>query len=144
MGDGSTNGFATKHGADTTVDTDIKNAVMEKAKDGHLPCAAAFAIAKALQVAAADVGRTVDLMEYRLTHCQLGLFGYQPRKKIVAPAATVADDLAAAIRGALVSGRLPCIAAWAIADTLGLGKRDLSGACETLGVKIKPCQLGAF
>lgn len=144
MSDGSTKGFATKHGADATVNPDIKKAVMEKAKDGHLSCAAAFAIAKSLHVAAADVGRTVDLVEYRLTHCQLGLFGYQPRKKIVAPAATVADDVAAAIRGALVSGRLPCLAAWAVADTLGLGKRDVSGACEALGIKIKPCQLGAF
>ncbi|MFH1983851.1 MAG: hypothetical protein ABIL58_18580 [Pseudomonadota bacterium] len=144
MGDGATKAFATKHGADTTVNPEIRKAVIAKAKDGHLPCAAAFSIAHDLAVTPADVGRTVDLMEYRLTHCQLGLFGYQPHKKIVEPAASVSDDLAAAIRAALVSGRLPCREAWAISDALNIGKRVVSGACETLGIKIKPCQLGAF
>ena len=144
MGDQSHNGFAAKHGADTRMDPRIEKAVIEKAKDRHLPCAAAFAVAQALEVSPADVGRVVDLLEYRLTHCQLGLFGYHPEKKIAAPVPAVSDALAAAIQNALVSGRLPCREAWAIADALDLGKRAVSGACETLGIKIKPCQLGAF
>jgi len=27
---------------------------------------------------------------------------------------------------------------------MGIGKMAVSSACETLGVKIRPCQLGAF
>jgi hypothetical protein len=140
----SQDGFSGKHGAGAEADPRIRAAVSEKAKEGRLSCAAAFAVAKQLGVAPSSVGRTVDLMDYRLTHCQLGLFGYQPEKKIVKPLETVDDDLAAAIRSAMAESRLSCKAAWEIADTLGLGKKTVSGACERLGVKIKPCQLGAF
>jgi hypothetical protein len=33
---------------------------------------------------------------------------------------------------------------WEIASRLGIQKLDVASACETMGVKIKPCQLGAF
>lgn len=144
MGKGSHQGFTDKHGAGAEADPRIREAVSAKAKANHLPCAVAFDIAKALGVTPAEVGRTVDLMGCRLTHCQLGLFGYTPEKKIVEPLPEVSEDLAAAIRAALVDDRLPCSAAWAVADSLDLGKRAVSGACETLSIKIKPCQLGAF
>jgi len=46
--------------------------------------------------------------------------------------------------GAMVDERLPCAAAWDIAAQAGISKMALSAACEALGIKIKPCQLGAF
>jgi hypothetical protein len=141
---GSHQGYTDKHGDGAAADPRIREAVSAKAKANHLPCAAAFVIADALAVAPAKVGRTMDLMGCRLTHCQLGLFGYTPEKKIVKPLAEVAEGLETAIRAAVVDNRLPCRAAWAIANDLGLGKRTVSGACDTLGIKIKPCQLGAF
>jgi hypothetical protein len=52
--------------------------------------------------------------------------------------------LAEAIEAALEQGRLPCRAAWALAERFKLRKMAVSGACEALGIKIKPCQLGAF
>ena len=53
-------------------------------------------------------------------------------------------EVAAAIRDALENDRLPCRAAWEIAERFGLRKMAVSGACEALGIKIKPCQMGAF
>jgi len=53
-------------------------------------------------------------------------------------------DVTAAIRAALVDRRLPCASAWDIAKTFGVRKMVVSAACEALGIKIKPCQLGAF
>ncbi len=144
MGKETQQGFTDKHGDGAVADPRIREAVSAAARENHLPCAAAFVIATAIGVAPAQVGRTLDLMGCRLTHCQLGLFGYTPKKKIVDPLPEVAKELAAAIRAALVADRLPCSAAWNIADSLDLGKRAVSGACETLGIKIKPCQLGAF
>jgi hypothetical protein len=91
-----------------------------------------------------EVGVTIDLLEIRLKRCQLGLFGYGQKKGVVKPAVKVSTELEKAIHGALADGRLPCLAAWKIADGMGIARMDVSSACEALKIKIKPCQLGAF
>ena len=83
-------------------------------------------------------------MNFRLVKCQLGLFGYTPEKKIVHAAKTVESALKEALQESLQDNRLPCASAWEIADRLQLRKMSVSNACEALGIKIKPCQLGAF
>jgi len=144
MSTSSNSGFTAKHGTDTRIDNRIRDAILSHAKDTHLSCAAAFRIVGDLGVSPGEVGKTLDLMEYRLTHCQLGLFGYQPEKKIVEPADDVPAPLAEDIQQALASERLSCRSAWAIADARSIGKLHFGGVCEAIGVKIKPCQLGAF
>jgi hypothetical protein len=138
------NQFAQKHGPDTKPDILIKNEIINRSKENKIPCAVAFEIAKELQVSADAVGMTVDLINYRLVKCQLGLFGYQPNKKIVKPQNKVSEDLKDAISDALIQGRLSCKNAWDIASHFKVHKMKVSGACETMGVKIKHCQLGAF
>ena len=110
----------------------------------ELPCAEAFEIADRTGCRPEEVGHAADRMNIRLTRCQLGLFGYTPNKKIVAAAAVVDPELEQAIRAKLTGGRLPCRDAWTLAEAFGRPKPALSAACEALGVKIKPCQLGAF
>jgi hypothetical protein len=122
----------------------VAAAVKSKVKDGAMACAVAFEIAESLSVPAEEVGFTLDSLEIKVVKCQLGLFGYAPVKRIVKPAERVAPDLEKAIRGALVKDRLPCVAAWALAEKRRLKKMDISSACETLGIKIRPCQLGTF
>jgi hypothetical protein len=136
--------FVEKHGPDAKPDSVIKNEMLKRIHKNEVPCAVAFEIAKELRVSADAVGMTVDLINYRLVKCQLGLFGYQPKKKIVKPQHTVTEDLKNAISEALVQGRLSCKSAWDIASRFEVHKMKVSGACEAMGVKIKPCQLGAF
>ena len=83
-------------------------------------------------------------MELRIVTCQLGLFGYAPRKRIVEAAPEVDAALKAAIERNLEEGRLSCRAAWSIAEELGIARMAVSSACETLGIKLSGCQLGAF
>jgi hypothetical protein len=109
-----------------------------------LGCVEAFEIAAKLNVSPKAVGRTLDQMDYRITHCQLGLFGHSPDKKIVAPEKAVDPRLKAVIETAAKDGRLSCLKAWDIAAQLHIPKLAVSNACEGLGLKIKPCQLGAF
>jgi len=109
-----------------------------------MACAVAFEIAESLGVPAEEVGFTLDSLEVKVVKCQLGLFGYSPAKRIVQPAERVPPDLEKAIRGALVKDRLPCSSAWALAEKRRLRKMEISSACETLGIKIGPCQLGTF
>ena len=141
---GQGNSFAEKHKGSITLDPSIKEAVLKRSKEGKLPCAVAFEIAKELGVEAAEVGKTVDLLNFRLMKCQLGLFGYLPEKKIIKPQNTENQDLKNAIFNALVDGRLPCKNAWDIASSFKLRKMTVSSVVDAMGIKIKPCQIGAF
>ena len=136
--------FAQKHPSDSEPDPRIVSALKQRAIADGVPCAVAFKIASDLDVVPSLVGKTVDLLEMRLKKCQLGLFGYEPNKRIVKPAETVSAELEGAIRKELSKERLPCKKAWGIAKRLGITKMGVSSACEKLGIKINTCQLGAF
>jgi hypothetical protein len=129
---------------DFSPDPAIVRGIEQRSRGEALTCAAAFAIAEDMGCPPAAVGKTADLMRVRLIKCQLGLFGYSPQKKIVQARTPQDPGLGDAIRGGLVKDRLPCKTAWDIAASFGLSKMVVSGACEALGIKIKPCQLGAF
>ncbi|NQT10200.1 MAG: hypothetical protein HQ573_03410, partial [Desulfobacteraceae bacterium] len=112
MIDQKNNQFAAKHQNKAQINTIIKNEILKQNKDGKLPCLVAFRIADSLQVAAAEVGKTVDLLNFRLTKCQIGLFGYKPQKKIIKAKEPEDRNLKKAIRERLVEERQPCISAW--------------------------------
>jgi len=136
--------FKKKHSSDRRTSPAIVQAIKEKFKNNELSCAHAEAIARDASTTMAEVGVNLDLLEIRIGKCQLGLFGYDHTSKTVEPAAIVSPELTAAIRGALSDDRLPCAAAWTIAASLGVPRMAVAGACETMKIKIKPCQLGAF
>jgi hypothetical protein len=136
--------FSKKHPPDRKVNEQVVAAVKSKVKDGAMACAVAFEVAESLGVPPEEVGFTLDSLEVNVVKCQLGLFGYSPAKRIVKPAERVPPDLEKAIREALVKDRLPCASAWALAEKRRLKKMEISSACETLGIKIRPCQLGTF
>ncbi|MBU4463625.1 MAG: hypothetical protein KKB05_06770 [Proteobacteria bacterium] len=144
MIDQKNNQFSAKHQNKAQINTIIKNEILKQNKDAKLPCLVAFQVADSLQVAAAEVGRTVDLLNFRLTKCQLGLFGYKPQKKIIKAKETEDQNLKKAIQDRLIEGRLPCISAWEIASRFNVHKMMVSSACEALNIKIINCQLGAF
>ena len=136
--------YSAKHAAGTVAAPAISAALEQRADLGRVTCAAAFEVATALGVSAPEVGKTADLLEYRIIRCQLGLFGYEPEKRIVRPA----DEMSAVLRGRLVGAafddKISCARCWEIADELSLEKMAVSAACERLGLKVGPCQLGAF
>jgi hypothetical protein len=136
--------FSAKHGPDAQPDPVIAERIENNIVDGELACAVAFKIAEELGVSAAEIGQTVDLLDLKLNKCQLGLFGYKPNKKKVKARAPENPAMAETIKNALEDGKLACRDAWKIAGQYGVPKMAVSSACESLGIKIKPCQLGAF
>jgi hypothetical protein len=140
----SSKSFSEKHEPGAVLSPLIRHQIENHLQNGELWCASAFKIAKALDVSADQVGKTADLMNVRLARCQLGIFGFGPRKKIVQPVDSPIEGLEDAIRAALIEQRLPCRAAWDIARKFKVAKMTVSGVCETIGIKIRPCQLGAF
>ena len=136
--------YSTKHGSGEKPNPELAKVIQEAAEGGQLACARVFKIASTSGVSPSEAGKTLDLLKIKLAKCQLGLFGYTPDKSIVKPAEKVSPELESAIRSRLADERLPCIGAWQIAEELTLTKLDVSCAAEALGIKIKPCQLGAF
>ncbi len=136
--------YAEKHESNAQLNEKIKDHIIRQTKNNELPCAVAFKIAAELNVSAAEVGKTADLLELMLIKCQLGLFGYTPEKKIIKPKATENPDLISTIRDKRVDGKLSCENAWEIARRFDVSKMRVSSVCEQLNIKIKPCQLGAF
>jgi len=136
--------YAAKHPAGTRCDPAIAAVLKEKARDGRVTCAAAHAVAGDFEVAPSEIGKSIDLLEYRIIECQLGLYGYLPERKIVKAADTVSEDLRDHLQPFSAAGEISCASSWEIARALGLERMAVAAACENMGIKIKHCQLGAF
>ena len=137
--------FKDKHPQGTTVDPRIIPALGQLAEDLAITCDGAHTVARTLGVPPKEVGTALDLQEGRIHKCQLGLFGYGKRGKMVKAAESVGPNVQSAIEQAQDHKRcLSCAQAWHIADTLSMPRLAIANACEALGVKIIDCQLGAF
>jgi hypothetical protein len=136
--------YSIKHPRGTPVDPSLAEALKQMAPNGLLPCRIAHEIASQFAVPPAEVGKTADLLEHRIIECQMGLFGYSPQKRIVTPAARVDPALREALEQRTVEGVISCFSCWEVAAALGIARMAVASAVESLGLKIKPCQLGAF
>lgn len=136
--------YAAKHAPGRRPDARVSLHVRSKVAEGKFSCADAEGTCALLGTTMAEIGRTLDLLEVRIDRCQLGLFGYEQKGKIVRPEETFTPELEEAIRGRLSDGRLPCADAWGIATEMKVTRLKVSSACEALKIRIKPCQLGAF
>ena len=135
--------YSAKHRG-ASVKKEVAELLKKKKVDGAMTCPLAFQAAGELNLSPAEIGQALDILEIPLSKCQLGLFGYSPVSRIIQPAESVAEDLEASIRAALIDGRLPCAEIFRIAGEFKLAKIRVSGACEKLKIRISACQLGAF
>jgi hypothetical protein len=136
--------FAAKHPKGAAAAIAIGQAVQEKSEPDGIRCIVAHQIAAQLNVPPQDVGIAIDLQEVPIRQCQLGLFGHSPGRKSIKSSPSVTPELRAAITGALRDGRLACVDAWRIADSMAMPRQEVASACEALKIKINLCQLGAF
>lgn len=136
--------YSAKHASGATPNPETAAALTSRALDDRVSCTDAMTVATELGVSPAEVGKTLDLLEYRIVRCQLGLFGYSPQKRIVKPAEHVTDEVRDELERRAADGEISCASCWSIADTLSIERMEVSSACERLGIKIRHCQLGAF
>jgi hypothetical protein len=136
--------YFTKHPKDSKIDEDLKKEILEQVKNNSISCKKAEEIAGELGFMLEETGKAIDILNIKITKCQLGLFGYGETKKIVEPAKEITPELKESITSALENGSLSCTAAWEIAGELNTSRMKVAAACEALQIKIKPCQLGAF
>ena len=118
-------------------------------KDGQLTCAAAHKLAEQLNVSPAEIGNLVNEIDVRISRCQLGFFGYAPKKgmpgyKIVTKLDTLPEPVATEVRNATQQGKISCLEVWRIAEKHDVKRPDMGNIVETLDIKVTPCQLGCF
>ena len=126
----------------------LQDRVRAAANDDQLPCVWAHDLPSKWRMTPEALGTVAKEVGIRITRCQMGLFGYGSKGtfsyRVVQAVAHVPEDLTAEVQAALVDGRLPCRAAWALARRHGLTYRQMGDVLEALGLKVKPCQLGQF
>ncbi len=54
------------------------------------------------------------------------------------------EELKAKIKAAAPAGRIPCAAAFKLAEELGLSRKEMGELLNELKIKISQCQLGCF
>ena len=134
--------YAAKHqGVD--VDQNVAQALQKYQENGILTCASAHRVARDLGIDPSGIGVQADLQELRIAQCQMGLFGH-PKGKKLDPEIQVDEKLWNTLEAAADDGRISCAQCWAIAKEFKCAKLHVGSACEKLGLRIKPCQLGAF
>ncbi len=136
--------YATKHDKDQPIDEEVKKLVLEKIVDDRITCSAAHEVATTAHVSPAEVGIVIDMVNARLTHCILGLYGYPDGKPVKKAPAKEDKELLKAITDAASDKHLACKDAWDIADRLKVGRLTVSRMAEAHGIKVHKCQLGAF
>ena len=126
----------------------IVERVKQRSHEGDLPCMAAHTVAWETGAAPARVGSIADELGLIVTDCQVGLFGYGPKaegkSKLIRPMPAVPADLKARIEARAKEGRITCLACWDIARELNIERLAVGNAADAIGIKIRPCQLGAF
>lgn len=136
--------FSDKHEGET-----INKAYADKlaglSSDGIITCAAAHKVAESLNVPPEQIGIQIDLLELRITRCQLGLFGYTTNsgKKLDA-GVQINDDLETELKNSVTNGHISCKMCWDIAAAAKAKRLDIGSVCEKNQIRIKPCQLGTF
>lgn len=136
--------YSDKHKPNLLADPMIERTMRKRATNQEIPCALAFEIARDLGVTTMEVGQTADLMNIAVVKCQLGLFGYQPEKKIVKAEDTSNQTLKEAILDSTENNRLSCESAWQIAEQFNINKLAVGNISQANGIQIGKCQLGAF
>ena len=139
--------YALKHPPGIRLNEQIAKAIREKSPGSELACGMAEKISKELKVEMSEVGITADLLEMKIKKCQLGLFGWGKKPnhgKAIHAADSVSVEMKSALEEVAENGAVTCAEIWGIADRLGIERKAVSAACDTLGVKIRACQLGTF
>ena len=126
------------------IDPTISKKIKALAQNNTITCSSAHRAAKDLGVSPAQIGVQADLLELRISQCQMGLFGYGKGIKKIDPSIHLGDDLWASLEKAGKDKRISCALCWEMAARFKMKKLDMGSACEKLDLKIKPCQLGAF
>ncbi len=135
--------FAQKH-TKKQSDPGVAGKIRDLSNNDRITCANAHRAATSLEISPEEIGIQIDLLEFKIIECQMGLFGYTDTKKKLDPVAPIDSNLDKAIDLKTVKQRISCLDCWEIAKQIKAKKLSVGSACEKKKIRIRPCQLGIF
>ncbi len=135
--------FAQKH-VKRQSDPDVAGKIRDLSVNNRITCANAHRAATSLEISPEEIGIQIDLLEFKIIACQMGLFGYADTQKKLDLIADIDSTLDKAIDLKTVEHRISCLDCWKIAQQIKAKKLSVGSACEKKKIRIRPCQLGIF
>ena len=135
--------YMDKHDTNSQPVSHIREAVTKSLLRGKLTCIAAEKIAHNHNVSMAEVGKTADLLNIKITGCQMGIFGAKDAPTLSART-SITPELVEEVQAQATTNQLTCAAAWRLADQFGRSRNAICMICDREGIKMISCQLGAF
>ena len=122
----------------------LEDTVKASLKDGYLPCAVAFKIAKEAQVPKVAVGEMTDRLGIRVTNCQIGCFKVDKTIHDNSAHEDLDDGIVSKLNALKENNELTCANVFDLAQQLKLTPMAIADAANLRDLKIHHCQLGCF
>ena len=126
------------------VISQLEDRVRTSLKDGYLPCAVAFSIAKETGVPRVAIGEIADRLGVRITDCQLGCFRVDKTVSDSSVSRNIDDEIVSMLRNLKADGELTCTGLFDLARQLKFKPRAIAEVANIQGFKVHNCQLGCF
>ena len=126
------------------VISQLEDRVRTSLKDGYLPCAVAFGIAREAGVPKIAIGEIADRLGIRVTDCQLGCFKVDKTISDNSVPRSGDDKIVTRLKSLKADGELTCPGLFDLARQLKLSPRAIAEVANTRGFKVHNCQLGCF
>jgi len=122
----------------------LEDTVKASLKDGYLPCAVAFKIAKEAQVPKVAVGEMTDRLGIRVTNCQIGCFKVDKTIHDNSAHEDLDDGIVSKLNVLKENNELTCANVFGLAQQLKSTPMAIADAANLRDLKIHNCQLGCF
>ncbi len=122
----------------------LEDTVKASLKDGYLPCAVAFQIAKEAQVPKVAVGEMTDRLGFRVTNCQIGCFKVDKTIHDNSTHKDLVDGIVSKLNALKETDELTCANVFDLAEQLKSTPMAIADAANLRDLKIHTCQLGCF
>lgn len=122
----------------------LEDTVKASLKDGYLPCAVAFKIAKEAQVPKGAVGEIADRLGIRVTNCQIGCFKVAKTIHDNSAHEDLDDGIVSKLNALKENNKLTCASVFSLAQQLKSTPMVIADVANVQDLKIHDCQLGCF
>ncbi len=122
----------------------LEDTVKASLKDGYLPCAVAFKIAKEAQVPKVVVGEMIDRIGIRVTNCQIGCFKVDKTIHDNSARDDLDDVITSKLNTLKNNNELICVNVFDLAQQLKSTPMAIADVANLRDLKIHNCQLGCF
>ena len=122
----------------------LEDTVKASLKDGYLPCAVAFKIAKEAQVPKVAIGEMTDRLGIRVTNCQIGCFKVDKTTHNNSAHEDLDDKIVSKLNVLKENNELTCANVFDLAQQLTSTPMAIADVANLRNLKIHNCQLGCF